>query len=102
MSDALRHNGYVYDSTEEYIERSVGLLREGLEAGEGAVVANARPGLAAMREALGIDAARVKFSTSRRPTRAPRARWPPIARCTSDELRSVGSLRAVADVQLGP
>src|SRR6185437_11507443 len=61
MSDALRHNAYVYDSTEEYIERSVAFLREGLGAGDGAVVANTRPGLAAMREALGIDAARVTF-----------------------------------------
>ena len=61
MSDALRHNAYVYDSTDEYVERSVAFLREGLEAGEGAIVANTRPGLAAMREALGTDAARVTF-----------------------------------------
>ena len=76
MSDALRHNAYVYDSTDDYVERSVAFLREGLEAGEGAVVANTRPGLAAMREALGADAARVTFVDVRPPTRGPRARWP--------------------------
>jgi hypothetical protein len=61
MSDALRHNAHVYDSTDQYVERSVAFLREGLEAGEGAIVANTRSGLAAMREALGADAARVTF-----------------------------------------
>jgi hypothetical protein len=69
----LRHNAFVYDSDDEYVARSVAFLRDGLEAGDGAIIANVRPGLAAMREALGSDAARVRFvdvgSTYTRPAR---------------------------------
>ena len=102
MSDALRHNAYVYDSTEEYVERSVAFLREGLEAGEGAVVANTRPGLAAMREALGTDAARVTFVDVSAAYTRPARTLASYHAVYVNELRSVGSLRAVADVQLGP
>ena len=40
---ALRHNALVYGSAEEYVARAVAFLREGLAAGEGAIVANTRP-----------------------------------------------------------
>lgn len=33
----LRHNAFVYQSQDEYVARSVAFLREGLEAGEGAI-----------------------------------------------------------------
>ncbi len=102
MSDALRHNAYVYDSTDEYVERSVAFLREGLEAGEGAIVANTRPGLAAMREALGTDAARVTFVDVSAAYTRPARTLASYHAVYVNELRSVGSLRAVADVQLGP
>jgi hypothetical protein len=57
----LRHNAFVYEAQDEYVARSVAFLRKGLEAGEGAIVAHTRPGLAVMREALGPDAAQVTF-----------------------------------------
>ncbi len=99
---ALRHNAFVYSSPEEYVERSVAFLREGLEAGEGGIVAHTRPGLAAMREALGADAARVRFVNVETAYTRPARTLAAYHRVYADELRDVGSLRAVADVQLGP
>jgi anti-sigma regulatory factor (Ser/Thr protein kinase) len=97
----LRHNAFVYDSEDEYVARSVAFLREGLEAGEGAIVANTRPGLAAMREALGADSDQVRFvdvsSTYTRPARTLGA----YHEIFVDELQKTPSLRAVADVQFG-
>jgi anti-sigma regulatory factor (Ser/Thr protein kinase) len=97
----LRHNAFVYASQDEYVARSVTFLREGLEAGEGAIVAHARLGLAAMREALGSDATAVRFidvsSTYTRPARTLAAYHKVLA----DELERTPSLRAVADVQVG-
>lgn len=98
----LRHNAFVYESQEEYVTRSVAFLREGLEAGEGAIVANTRPGLAAMREALGPDAAQVTFvdvsSAYTRPARMLAAHNKVMA----EQLRKTTSLRGVADVLYGP
>ena len=56
----LRHNALVYESTDEYLARAVPFLKAGIEAGEGAVVAHTKPGLAMMREALGPDAERAR------------------------------------------
>jgi anti-sigma regulatory factor (Ser/Thr protein kinase) len=98
----LRHNAFVYESQEEYVTRSVAFLREGLEAGEGAIVANTRSGLAAMREALGPDAAQVTFvdvsSAYTRPARMLAAHNKVMA----EQLRKTTSLRGVADVLYGP
>jgi anti-sigma regulatory factor (Ser/Thr protein kinase) len=98
---ALRHNAFVYDSEDEYVARSVAFLREGLEAGEGAIVANERPGLAAMREALGSDADQVRFidvsSTYTRPAQTLAA----YHQVYAEQLQETPSLRAVADVQFG-
>ena len=58
---ALRHNALVYESKDEYLARVVPFLKAGIEAGEGAVVAHTKPGLAMMREALGPEAVRVTF-----------------------------------------
>src|SRR5258705_7320243 len=55
----LRHNALVYESTDEYLARAVPFLKAGIEAGEGAVVANTKPGLAMMREALGAETVHV-------------------------------------------
>jgi anti-sigma regulatory factor (Ser/Thr protein kinase) len=99
---ALRHNAFVYGSEDEYVGRSVSFLKEGLEAGEGAIVAHTRPGLAVMREALGGDAAQVTFvdvsSAYTRPARTLAAYHEVYA----EQLRTASSLRAVADVQFGP
>jgi anti-sigma regulatory factor (Ser/Thr protein kinase) len=100
-NDKLRHNALVYESQDEYVERSVTFLQEGLEAGEGAIVANTRPGLAVMREALGPDAARVTFvdvsSTYTRPAKTLAA----YHQVYADQLQKTASLRAIADVQCG-
>jgi anti-sigma regulatory factor (Ser/Thr protein kinase) len=98
----LRHNAFVYESQDEYVARSAAFLREGLERGEGAIVANTRPGLAAMREALGPDAAQVTFvdvgSAYTRPARMLAAHHKVMA----EQLRKTTSLRGVADVLYGP
>jgi anti-sigma regulatory factor (Ser/Thr protein kinase) len=99
---AFRHNAFVYDSQEEYVERSVAFLREGLEAGEGAIVAHTRPGLAVMREALGSDAADVRFvDVSYSYTRPPRT-LAAYHTVYAEELEKNALLRCVADVQFGP
>src|SRR5690349_5856983 len=101
-SEQLRHNALVYGSRDEYVARAVPFLREGLEAGEGAIVANTRPGLAAMREALGQDAVHVTFvdvsSAYTRPARTLAA----YHKVYAEQLRKTATLRAVADVQIGP
>ena len=60
---ALRHNALVYESQDEYLARAVPFLEEGIAAGEGAIVAHTKPGLAMMREALGDDAGPSRSST---------------------------------------
>jgi anti-sigma regulatory factor (Ser/Thr protein kinase) len=99
---ALRHNAFVYQSQDEYVARSVAFLREGLQAGEGAIVANTRPRLAVMHEALGSDAAQVTFvdvsSAYTRPARTLAA----YHKVFAEQLHQTASLRAVADVQFGP
>lgn len=98
----LRHNALLYDSADAYLATAVGFLKEGLEAGEGAVVAHTRPGLALVREALGTDADQVTFvdvsAAYTRPARTLAAYHAVYAQ----QLRSVPAVRAVADVQVGP
>lgn len=98
----LRHRALVYESQEEYLARAVPFLKEGIEAGEGAVVAHTKPGLAMMREALGHDAEQVRFvdvsSAYTRPARALGAYHEVFVR----QLQVTATLRAVADVQFGP
>ena len=99
---ALRHHGFVYESDDEYVARSVAFLREGLQAGEACIVANTRDGLRMMREALGPDAARVAFvdssATYTRPARAVATYYGTFVH----HLRRAPTVRAVADLQLGP
>jgi anti-sigma regulatory factor (Ser/Thr protein kinase) len=99
---ALRHNAFVYESDDEYVARAVAFLRDGLDAGEGAIIGKTRPGLTMMRDALGPDADRVAFldvsSTYTRPARTVAAYYATFL----GELRKAPSVRAVADVQFGP
>ena len=99
---ALRHSAFVYESSDEYVARAVPFLNEGLELGEGAVVAHTKSGLAVMREALGTDAARVTFvdvsAAYTRPARALAA----YHKVYAQQLQQTPKLRAVADVQFGP
>src|SRR3954471_5788190 len=98
----LRHDALVYESHGEYVERSVAFLREGLEAGGGAVVAHTRSGLAAMREALGSDAGQVTFVDASAAYPRPARTLAAYHEVYAAELRKTASLRAVADVQFGP
>lgn len=101
-SDAtLRHHAFVYESDEEYVAGSAAFLKDGLDAGEAAIVANTRDGLAMMRDALGADADRVAFvdvsATYTRPART-------VARYYGtflEQLQGAPSVRAVATGQFG-
>jgi anti-sigma regulatory factor (Ser/Thr protein kinase) len=99
---AFRHDAFVHESQDDYVVRSVAFLREGLEAGEAAMVGNTRDGLAVMREALGSDADRVAFcdvgSFYTRPARTLAGYYGAFL----EQLRTASSVRAVAEYQLGP
>src|ERR687885_10431 len=92
---ALRHNAFVYESHDQYLARAVPFLRQGLEAGEGAIVAHTKPGMAMMREALGPDAAHVTFvdvsSAYTRPARTLAA----YHKVYGQQLQKTPKLRAV-------
>jgi anti-sigma regulatory factor (Ser/Thr protein kinase) len=98
---SLRHGALVYESQDEYVAFAVPFLKEGLEAGEGAIVAHTKEGLAMMREALGPHADHVMFvdvsSAYTRPGTT-LARYHAVFR---DQLGQTPSLRAVDDVQFG-
>jgi anti-sigma regulatory factor (Ser/Thr protein kinase) len=97
-----RHNAFVYEGNDQYAERSVGFLRDGLEAGEGVVVANLRGPLGIIREALGADAGRATFvdvgSLYTRPARTIAVYQQTLARL----VKTHGSVRLIAQVQYGP
>jgi anti-sigma regulatory factor (Ser/Thr protein kinase) len=99
---AFRHHALVYQSVDEHLTRAVPFLRGGLEPGEGAIVAHTRHGVAIMREALGADAAQVRFvdvgSAYTRPARTLAA----YHQVYAQQLQQTGALRAVSDVQFGP
>src|SRR5438874_10672776 len=93
----FRHNALVYESTDEYLARVVPFLKAGIEAGEGAVVAHMKAGIAMMREALGAEAAHVTFfdvsAAYTRPARTLAAYHIVFV----EQLRKSPMLRAVAD-----
>lgn len=97
----FRHNALVYESQDEYVALSVPFLREGIEAGEGAIVAHTKPGLAVMREALGADADQVTFVDVSAAYTRPARTLASYHGVFVDQLRGARSLRAVADVQFG-
>jgi anti-sigma regulatory factor (Ser/Thr protein kinase) len=98
----LRHNALVYESKDEYLARAVPFLKAGIEAGEGAVVAHTKPGLAMMREALGPEAARVTFVDVSAAYTRPARTLAAYHQVYVEQLRKTPTLRAVADVQFGP
>src|SRR4051812_115491 len=99
---ALRHNALLYASQDEYLARVVPFLRDGLEGGEGAIVAHTRPGLAMVREALGADAAQVTFVDVSAAYTRPAQALAAYHTVYVEQLRRTPKLRAVADVQFGP
>jgi anti-sigma regulatory factor (Ser/Thr protein kinase) len=98
----LRHNALVYESKDEYLARAVPFLKAGIEAGEGAVVAHTKPGIAMMREALGPEAAHVTFVDVSAAYTRPARTLAAYHRVYVEQLRKTPTLRAVADVQFGP
>ena len=98
----LRHNALVYESQDEYLARAVPFLKAGIEAGEGAVVAHTKPGLAMMREALGPEAALVTFVDVSGAYTRPARTLAAYHKVYIEQLRKSPTLRAVADVQFGP
>lgn len=98
----MRHTALVYESQDEYVARAVSFLRQGLEAGERAVVGNTRPGLAAVREGLGTDAARVTFIDVSAAYTRPARTFAAYHKVYADEFRKAASVRVISDVQFGP
>src|SRR6476659_4892885 len=99
---ALQHNAPVYESNDEYLARAVPFLTAGIEAGEGAVVAHTKLGLAMMREALGAEAAHVTFVDVSAAYTRPARTLAAYHKVYVEQLRKTPTLRAVADVQFGP
>jgi anti-sigma regulatory factor (Ser/Thr protein kinase) len=99
---SLRHNAFVYDSEEDYLAVAVPFLQEGLELGQGAVVANTRPRLGAVRDALGAHAAGVRFVDVSESYTRPARTLAAYHQVYAEELSRVRYVRAVADVQFGP
>jgi anti-sigma regulatory factor (Ser/Thr protein kinase) len=97
----FRHGALVYASKDEYVEWAVPFLKEGLEAGEAAIVAHTKTGMALMREALGPDAAHVTFVDVSSAYTRPARTLASYHRVFVEQLRERASLRAVADVQFG-
>jgi anti-sigma regulatory factor (Ser/Thr protein kinase) len=98
----FRHNALVYDSQDEYLAVAVPFLTEGVEAGEGAIVAHTKPGLAVMREAVGPAAAEVTFVDVSSAYTRPAQTLAAYHEVYAEQLRKTATLRAVADVQFGP
>jgi anti-sigma regulatory factor (Ser/Thr protein kinase) len=98
----LRHNALVYESQDEYLAVAVPFLTEGIEGGEGAIVAHTKPGLAVMREALGPVAAGVTFVDVSSAYTRPAQTLAVYHAVFAQQLRKTATVRAVADVQFGP
>jgi len=99
---AMRHNAFVYQSLEEYVVRATDFLREGLAAGEAAVVGHTRHGLAAMREALGVDAERVTFLNVEEAYTRPARTLAAYHQVYVEQFRKARFVRVASDVQVGP
>jgi anti-sigma regulatory factor (Ser/Thr protein kinase) len=101
-STPFRHGALVYESQDEYLARVVPFLKEGIEAGEGAIVAHTKPGLAVLREALGPNAAQVTFADVSSAYTRPARTLASYHTVFTDRLQKAPRVRAVADVQFGP
>lgn len=101
-SIAMRHNAFVYESLDEYVPRAATFLQEGLKAGEGAVVGHTRPGIAAMREALGDDAKRVTFVNVEEAYTRPARTLAVFHELYVEQFRRAPFVRVASDVQVGP
>src|SRR6476619_7873449 len=98
----FRHHALVYESNDEYLARAVPFLKAGIDAGEGAIVAHTKPGLAMMREALGPEAAQVTFVDVSAAYTRPARTLAAYHKVYAEQLARTPTLRAIADVQFGP
>src|SRR5262245_24841335 len=98
----LRHNALVYSSQDEYLARALPFLRAGIEAGEGAIVAHTKSGLAMMRDALGPYAEDVTFFDVSAAYTRPARTLASFHAVYGEQLQRTPKLRALADVQFGP
>lgn len=98
----MRHNAFVYDSTSEYVSRSVAFLRDGLRCGEAALVANTRDRLAMVRDGLGADAEQVTFIDADRIYTRPAWAIAAYYGALSEQLRDAPAVRALGEMQVGP
>ena len=99
--DALRHNAFVYDTEDEYVEVAVRFLLDGLDAGQGGVVAHTRDGVGMMRDALGRASDAVTFVDVSGAYTRPAKTLASYHQVYAEGLTRFRSLRAVADVQFG-
>jgi CheY-like chemotaxis protein len=94
-----RHEALVYSSADELVAASVPFLRQGLAAGEDLLVVLREPSVAALRAALGEDAARVEFHDSIDWYRSPDHSLASYTRYLDAHLgRGVPRVRVVAEV----
>jgi anti-sigma regulatory factor (Ser/Thr protein kinase) len=98
----FRHSAYVYEAPEDFVASSAAFLRGGFDKGEGAVVFNSRPGLTAIREALGPDAERVLFVDNSEAFTRPAKTLAFYNRAYGEALANYGSVRAISHSQPGP
>ncbi|MET1004274.1 MAG: sensor histidine kinase [Propionibacteriaceae bacterium] len=98
----LRHNAFVYESQEDYLAVAVPFLQQGLELGQGAVVANTKGRLGAIRDALGAHSSGVTFVDVSEAYTRPARTLAGYHHVYAEELSRCTALRAVADVQFGP
>jgi anti-sigma regulatory factor (Ser/Thr protein kinase) len=84
------------------VARAVPFLKDGLQDGEGAIVAHTKRGIAMMREALGCDATRVTFVDVSSAYTQPARTLAAYHNVYAEQLQKTPKLRAVADVQFGP
>jgi hypothetical protein len=102
-SSALRHNAFVYDSDDEFVERMATFLKAGFDEDASAVAVTTRSNSARLRHALGASSERVAFFDRNvwyvRPASTIAAYYSTLR----DLVRGgAPSVRVVAEIQFGP
>ena len=99
----LVHEALVYSSDEEFVERVVPFLHDGLAASDPTMVVLTPSKSALLREALGQDAQRVSFADATAMYRRPAATIAEYRRYLDTELTRPGvdSVRVIAEIPLG-
>ena len=89
----FRHEALLYGGADEFLARAVPYIREGLDGGEAILVAVRSEKIAALRRALGADAAGIEFADmavlGRNPARVLPA-WREFADANPGPIRGIG------------